>query len=106
MGELAQWRRLLGSQKWQRPGGGAGGGGAGSPFAGARSIAAGGGGAGVGRETERNVLVEASGECGQEDLANEAVHWASGPLSAVDSAGPCESRRKKRRAVDTPPPGW
>lgn len=53
---MAQWRRLLGSQKWQRPGGG-GGGGERLLFAGARPISDGGGGGGEEREAageERN----------------------------------------------------
>ena len=64
---MAQWRRLLGSQKWQRPGGG-GGGGERLPFAGARPISDGGGGGE--RERERNGTVarlrRTAGErCGQ-----------------------------------------
>ena len=76
---MAQWRRLLGSQKWQRPGGGAGGGGTVSPFAGGRSIDdGGGGGAGVGREIERAGGATAG-------RPKEVVEWMCGPVSPVVS---------------------
>lgn len=79
--ELAQWRRLLGSQKWQRPGGGGGGCGAGTPFAGGRSIAGGGGGGGVGREKSNLLRTQ------QEGLAEGSAR-VRGPVSPVNSDRP------------------